>query len=111
MLHFDMDWLVEPNAGQVAERGVNPLNDRWCQRRTEYRVDVVLDVRLVAGSEENDIDPLFVARVAIRCIRDAFRSPFGDEEPERIAVGKDRRVKMTLFNQRGEDVAAIGGLA
>jgi hypothetical protein len=46
-----------------------------------------------------------VARVAIRCIRDAFRSTFGNEEPERIAVGKDRRVKMTLFDQLGEDVA------
>ena len=44
---------------------------------------------LVAGSEESDIGTLLVARVAIRCVRDAFRSTFGDEEAERITVGKD----------------------
>ena len=74
-------------------------------------MDVVLDVSLVAGSEENDIDALLVARVAIRGIRDAFRNPFGDEEPERIAVGKDRRIEMTLLDQPGEDVPTIGGVA
>src|SRR6266851_280398 len=111
ILFFDRAWSVEPNAGQVSERGVKPLDDPWRQWWTEYRVDVVLDVSLVAGSEENDIDTLLVARVAIRCVRDAFRSPFGDEEPERITVGEDRRVEMTLFDQLGEDVVTIGGLA
>src|SRR6266851_2825356 len=111
ILFFDRAWSVEPDAGQVSERGVKPLDDPWRQWWTEYRVDVVLDVSLVAGSEENDIDTLLVARVAIRGIRDAFRSTFGDEEPERIAVGKDRRVEMTLLDQPGEDVVTIGGLA
>src|SRR6266851_3166381 len=111
ILFFDRAWSVEPNAGQVSERGVKPLDDPWRQWWTEYRVYVVLDVSLVAGSEENDIGTLLVARVAIRCICDAFRSTFGDEEPERITVGKDRRIKMTLFNQLGENVATIDGLA
>src|SRR5476651_936459 len=64
---------VEPDAGQVSEQGVKPLDDRRRQGGTEDRVDVVLHVSLVAGPEENDIDTLFMARVAIRGVRDAFR--------------------------------------
>ena len=75
---------------------MKPLDDPWRQGWTADRVDVVLDVSLVAGSEENDIDTLLVARVAIRGIGDALRGAVGDEEPERIALGKDRRVEMIL---------------
>ena len=42
----------------MSERGVKPLNDRWCQGRAEDRVDVVLDVSLVAA-----LDPLAAARL------------------------------------------------
>ncbi|MDP1753246.1 MAG: hypothetical protein Q8L22_27655, partial [Reyranella sp.] len=86
---------------------MKPLDDRRRQGRAEDRVDVCPDVRLVAGSEENDIGPLLMARIAIGGIRDAFRGPFGNQEPERIAVGEDRRVEKTLFDQLGDDVAAI----
>lgn len=73
---FDRAGSVEPNAGQVSERGVKPLDDPWRQAGTEYRVDVVLDVSLdAAGSEENDIGTLLVARVAICGIRDGYLSP------------------------------------
>ena len=39
------------------------------------------------------------------------RSTFANEEPERIALGQDRRVEVALLDQLGEDVGAIGGVA
>ena len=46
----------------MAERGVKPLDGRWRQGRAQDRVDVVLDVGLVAGSEDNDIGTLQMPR-------------------------------------------------
>src|SRR4051812_40156784 len=95
----------------MAEQGVKPLDDRGWQGRTEDRGDVLLDVSLVAGPEENDIGALLVACVAIGGIGDAFGGAVGHEEPERIAIGRDRTVELTLLDQLGEDVATIGGVA
>ena len=108
---FDRAGSVEPNAGQVSERGVKPREDRWRQGWTEDRGDIVRHVSLVAGSEENDVNSLLVTRVAIRGVRDAFRTAFGDQEAERIALGEDRRIEMALLDQLGEDVGTIGGIA
>ena len=66
---------------------MKPLEDRRRQRWAEDRGDVVRHVSLVAGPEENDIDPLFVARVAVGGIGDALRTAVGNHEPERIALG------------------------
>jgi len=90
---------------------VKPLDDRWCERWTQDRVDVVLDVSLVAGPEENDIDPLLVTRVAVGGIGDASRTAVGDHERERIAFRQHRRVELALLDQRGEGVAPVGGVA
>ena len=66
----------------MTERGVKSVDDRRRQRRAQYRVDVVLDVGLVAGSEQDDIDSLRVVRVAVRRIRDILRATFTDDEAE-----------------------------
>ena len=44
---------------------------------------------LVAGAEQDDVDALLVAGVAIGGIGDALCGAVGDKEAERIAVGED----------------------
>eukprot|EP01034_Spumella_vulgaris_P015862 gene15862-20271_t len=46
---------VEPDAAQVPERPVQPLDHRGGERRPQDRLDVGLHVRPVAGAEQDDV--------------------------------------------------------